>query len=627
MDSSLDRYLDLHFDIESLVANYEYGYLSTIIEECFLREKRGEIVLSKIFARLNPAFSFIDFFERIGKKNKQKAFLIRLLYTLYAHDFPLQEIPHLQRYLSALLQELYPSKKEKQPAVVLHGADEAVVRELKRLQPFCKNRVPITKKAVRKFLDIFGLYDHQMPVELHHLEANRSLVDKLESLNGPECSEFVERILLHIEALTAHPEWYSEGLKLIAHVLPTRNKELKKLFWLESTAKSIRRMKVEDHPIYVLDQSDEPLFTKNRRYAETISKRYKVPIIYMGANQIVEEAKSVGCEHLVAGFGYGAARNAAFIIAKKHAQFIHMGDDDVKVHPSLIYSDALWAYLHKGQYVAKLGYIVGRYAKDSSFTKHDVRYEPHKILSQCPWISTPYPHGMACLVSAPKLCLNLPFGQEENQMLAIKTELFDFRVPSVHLAGPRYPESKTVPKTRYSGLGAFLQKRYVDVVQRLLMTELIDPSNRYGQCALPWNLRKTPFTSFEEMRAFMQAPETVKKMQAQFWKNFKRLQHDFVVPPTFEHISSSQALEEIITTDWDKEFVDLPDLQAFYKEFAKQAKAYKEYMLNPQIEQPPSKEQPLAYSLYLYCKMIGNAEFCKIIEPSSTRGEKRGREG
>ena len=667
----VNQYLDLHFDHESLVANYQFGYLRRIIEACFLVDDSPKNILQCLFSRIVPGFSFPD----IASKKEEHAFYNKLLFSLYAQDFPLlccSDATTLSHYffqllascvsttrLKALFKGLQPQEQKNQLAFSAAHFDEGAFaifaaakklgavgsvtswekkKLLELLQPYTKKR--LTLPAIERFLKVFGLYGHQLPVSLHSFEEGTSLIEKLEAISfHEEAPIFVDRILLHIQALSEHPEWYQEGLQSLIHALPTCGKDLSKLFWLESTAASVqmlgRYIDVSKHSILVFDQSEPTLFAKNAVYIAKLAKRYKVAIKHIDTPAILEAASKLNVEHFLratptAQFGYGGARNIVFLLAPYFCKangdkpFIHMGDDDVYVHPSLIFSDALWAYLHKDEYCCRMGYVMGRFARDSNFTKHDLLYATSSILSQCPWIASPYPHAMAGLVSKPKVGLALPFGQEENHMRAIRTDYFDFRLPAIHLAGPRYPAYKGWPTRIFCGLGEFLRQRYVDVFQRLLVTELLDPINRYNQCALPWNLKTEPFTSFEEMLKFMESPTTKALMQERFWSNFSRAACAFSELPASEYIHSSQAINEIIQTNWDQEFLDIKpvkeakSLRAFYKEFAIQAAHYKAFLLaihhrgttkevieSVKAQLEPIEDKPLAYSLYLFCKVVG----------------------
>ncbi len=428
---------------------------------------------------------------------------------------------------------------------------------------------------------------------------------------------------------------YKEGFDLLVHALPTKGKKLSTLPYLESLIASFELacdyFDSSNHPIFVFDQSEEPLFLENRAYIEQLS----YPIVHLSTQEIIELARQKDVEGLIVtskrdGFGYGGARNAVFLLAPllykehtgKEAEFIHMGDDDIFVPRTATLVDALWAFEHRGQYSQRLGWVKGRFAQDSSFLKDDVLYNREKILGHCPWIEAPFVHGMAGLISSKKLCLNLPFGQEENHMLAIKSDFSHDREPLVHEGDARLPKK---------WLGDFLCERYVDMVERLLVTELIDPNNRYNICALPWNLREKPFSSFDEMVATLSSDETKTKMQEQFWKNIERARLAFSLPIIGPYVHSSQAMQQILDTDWTSEFTDLEKeeaehLRAFYIRFAKEAACYKTFLFltqNQHLGEAVSsfekstnrkiEECPLAYALYLFCKSLGLGEFCTLV--------------
>ena len=516
---------------------------------------------------------------------------------------------------------------------------DALLVLLASLQKRVSNKLckfPLQRDSVKRFVEVFGLYEHQAPLSL---EYDSSLSEKLIRISNSFTEDgacFVERILLHIYALSHAREWYEDGLKHIVHALPTVDKELSKLSWLESTAKSLQNFAVENHPIFVFDQSEKKLFLKNAAYIQKLSKRTNVPIVHLDKETIIQLAKKLHVEKLIltdskGNFGYGGARNAVFLLAPhlsgQSNPFIHMGDDDLYVPASQVYSDALFAHLHKHEYICRYGYGRGRFPADVNFDLLNVLEKPHTILSQCHWVDTPFNHGMCGTLTKPKICLNLPFGQEEQHMLCTPNTFFDFRKPTIHLAGARFPTSSKIPENRYSGVARYLRKAMPDLFQRLLVTELLDPCNRYDSCALPWNSQK-PFQSFQEVLEYMRDPKTIQAMQKQFWKNLARINDGFAkkIEESDTVILSSQSLSRLLNNEHKRYFKKQKELLRFYEDLRQEAHYFKEFSLKVStdgtdaakkwVEETSGKrieEMHLCYTLYLFCKAVGEAGFTAIL--------------
>lgn len=624
------------------------------------KDSQAIVILDELFQRLLPTFSFQRFVESIPNTKERKSFLIQLLFQIYSLQFPLMRLQDERLFRFYLLQQLahsassatmrhllqeicftdqvallgylfafydegsYAISKEIKGLSVKRLLQEGMIhrqslwlwaKEQQEISPealqhfvkACKRELAAKCKTlhsfladrplaqIKRFVAVFGLYDHQLPEALLFLDPSSSLDEKLHE-------PLIFRIHEHMEALSEAKERYREGYKLLLHALPTSGKLLKKLAWLESTAASIARfckiVEVEPNPIVVFDQSEPALFEKNRRYIETVKRRFGIDIIHIDKKSLINLAKERGILDLVVTgpnqrIGYGGARNAIFLLAPLVAQrkdrescIIHMGDDDVLMPTSTIFSDALWAYRHKDVYAARFGYIEGRCTSDINFLPSQVLYKSEAILAQCFWMKLPSLHGMSGLLSKPKLCLNLPFGQEEHHFLALIHETFDLRRPSMHLGGARYPDVADIPTSRFSGLAEWLKGASRDIFERLFVTELLDPNNRYHSCALPWNLEKAKCQSFAESLALILRAD----LQKPFWKNVARNEKAFTEGmPQGKEILSSHALEELIETDLEALFEqflqrephlrgakELEELKRFFSFLQQQAKGFKE---------------------------------------------------
>lgn len=502
-------------------------------------------------------------------------------------------------------------------------------------------------------LMLFGLYDHQVPKEAWHLHEHEALDDKLEAISVPtaEEAEFLEALKMQLTSLKKHPERYVKGIESITFALPTAGKELRLFPWVSSMVEALRSFartfqRKEMEPLFVFDQSPPALFKKNATYI----KRLKAPIIHLGTEEILSLANRLGLEGMLVTtrektFGFGGARNAIFFLApllrhyyrekkdvaaisdaelkrdfrevvleeKRGPCVIHMGDDDVHVHVSNIFADALFAYNHQNEYFCRFGWVIGRRTTwtETTFNLKYVLERSADILLQHGWQEAPFSHGMAGLLCKPKLCLNLPFGQEEAYLQSMQKYPFDFRLPAMHLSGYRFPKEK-LPLTRYSGLAALLKSHYAYSVGMMLVADLIDPADVQKHCALPWNDAGHAFKNLQEALLFMLQPATVKTMQERFWQNVARLGkafEEYKAEPGQVPQEATLHMGILTLQDISKE-VCPEEIKHLFAELAKDAALFKTVLANPTGKEKPST-LPFTSALQLLFDAVGNAGFQK----------------
>lgn len=411
-------------------------------------------------------------------------------------------------------------------------------------------------EPVTRFCSIFGLYDHQVPKQEWDLHEHAGLDEKL--AHAAKGSEFCKAVQNHIEALGT--DKYVEGAKLITYALPTMGKDLRLYAYLPSLIRSIEGFCQEfgipnSIPIFVFDQSEEKLFEKNAAFCKSLSKN----IVHLGSDFILSLAKRLKIEKLVqtgakGEFGYGGARNAVFLLApllnyyrmtgqaldsqtieqdfqdivlheKKGPTIIHMGDDDVHVPYSTVFSDALFAWEHRDEYFFRFSWIKGRRTTytETTFNLDYMLERSSDILLQHSWQDVPFRHGMAGLLTKPKLCLNVPLGQEEAYLIAMQEYSFDLRQPFLHLSGYRLPQAG-IPTNRLSGLSEYLRTHYRYIIGLMLITDLLDPLNVFNRSAIPWNMVKKPFSSLQDAIDYITKQEVIEEMQSLFKTNMANLQ-------------------------------------------------------------------------------------------------------
>lgn len=424
-----------------------------------------------------------------------------------------------------------------------------------------KKKKSCSADQVKKFVDIFGLYNHQVPKSASYLNEHESLAAKFLHL-GKGGKIFIDAIYNHVWALSFAPESYVAGVNMITYALPTRAKDLSQFAWLSSTVEALeffcKKLHIANNiPIFVFDQSEKTLFDKNAQYIQSLSTN----IVHMNPEPLITLAKALEIEGLfvtdsLGEFGFGGSRNVIFLLTpllsyyyKKNIDFstlakaklrqdfqdvvlkenqgpvvVHMGDDDVHVARSTIFSDALFAFTHQNEYFCRYGWLTGRKTVtiDTTFDLEKVVSRPHAIILQHNFQNEPFSHGMATLLTKPKLCMNLPFGSEEVYLNSMKNYDFDFREVAVHLSGERFPKIE-IPQNRFSGLADLLKTHYKYIHGMRLVVDLIDPTNRLKSCILPWNERRTPFKTLFEAIKYIVRPSTIEKMQKQWQQNFASL--------------------------------------------------------------------------------------------------------
>lgn len=526
-----------------------------------------------------------------------------------------------------------------------------------------------TEQQVAQFCSVFGIYDHQVPKEAweEHLQDYAGLDEKLAHA-GQSANPLKKAISDHIYALNHDPSQYLKGVQYITYALPTAGKDLSLYAWLPSVTAAIAGFCKELHiantiPVFVFDQSEAKLFAKNSAFVKSVSNN----CIHLDTNTVLSIGKRLQIDKLLetdsgGHFGYGGARNAIFLLMpllRHYLQFcsiatlvdyvqnvpqkqlqedfrnvvlneslgpcvVHMGDDDVHVPFSTVFSDALFAWQHKDAYFCRFGWVKGRKTTwtETSFNLEYVLDRTQDILLQHNWQEDPFRHGMAGLLSKPKLCLNVPFGQEEAYLLAMDEYLFDLRPAMVHLSGYRFPRAE-LPTNRFAGLAGFLRGHYPYSVGSMLVSDLLDPLNFYKRCSLPWNVVSKNFTSLFDAIVCIIEPDVVKKMKQIFAKNMVNLEkglQDYEERKLQQsdlaifHLSvlEIQDVDTILAkySRFPKEVAELKDL---FKDLALDASCFKEVLAGSKKHYPQEK-LPITHALCLLTDVINNSTFQNVLK-------------
>ncbi len=651
------------------------------------KEEKAYIILSTLFGMLVPGFSFPDVKEEAFLTDllhhiyylnlplehlRSKENLLFYLACLHMPLFDTMDLAQKRRCLSFCLRNfdegayaiLHHAKKDF-PVIDLVFKSLITLDEascfLEEGKAFdwkgkCKELdLPYSQNDIQHFVSIFGLYGHQVPKDSwEKLKEYDFLGDKMSALR--------DTCIAHIEALTKHRDQYVEGFNLITYALPTSGKELSRYAWIPSLTDSIEGFCKEfgiknSVPIYIFDQSEQELFEKNSKFIAKVNPNCR----HISTEEVLALARALKVEKLLqtdanGRFGFGGARNAIFLltpllrfydqkgidfraVSKEHLRsdfidvvieektapcIIHMGDDDVHVPYSTVFSDALFASLHKDEYFCRFGWVKGRKTTwtETSFNLEYVLERMEEMILQHSFQDEPFRHGMAGLLSKPKLCLNVPFGQEEAYLLAMKEYLFDLRQPMLHLSGYRFPKEK-IPTNRFAGLARFLKGLYSYSVGSMLVSDLLDPLNTYKRCCLPWNMREEPFQTLMQAIQCITDALGVKKMQSQFRENIKNLELGLQEYQERKFEKSNLALFHIsILEEQDidallQKYERFPDqmreLKSLFSELAEDVKSFKMVLRGEKVDVNLAA-YPITHSLQLLMNVIQTASFQRVLE-------------
>lgn len=480
-----------------------------------------------------------------------------------------------------------------------------------------------TIEEMRTFFRLFGLNDFYTSLAITNSELSDLpyILEKLnEILKNPnpiqkEAFEFIVEFLLalcrQLYAFNRKPDQYIKGLSSVVYALPTRGRNLTELPWLPSVIEGLKSIathaqtKLRDFPIVIFDQSPSKQFQGNKKTLQILAKQERIALWHISSTQAVNLAKKLKLQDWIpltpqGNFGYAAARNCVYLIAPvireaatkgiKSAEailklkpkllrewfeaktlgvngsdtVIAMGEDDVDILPCNFFADALFAFHHQDEYFQRESYFIGRstWYANPYLDPASVLANPGKATSITLWDYKPRIHGSIGLLTKPRFCLPIYFGNEEQHATLKKSSIEYFQQLPLHLAGTRFP-TKALPHSPLDGLEQFLSPILPHTMQISLSISLIDPQNALGRNILPWNdleLDKIKqFSNLNDLWHYALSKKTLKIMKERFWKNLTDLADEDLPRP----LPIKQDIERLVHADLSVPMP--PALKQFYE--------------------------------------------------------------
>ncbi len=464
----------------------------------------------------------------------------------------------------------------------------------------------------------------------------------------------LQSILSFVFAIIIHLQRVSDDKGCIPAIATC--KELSKQFALQTIVSGYANFFTKKYPIVVYDQSDAEQFEKNRQFIATLQAN----VVHVSKKDASLIAKKFGADKLLethpsGSFGYGGARNCQFLLTgliarhsidellslpdqKVKELFLDYGidelllivDDDMYISDTNILSQSIFAKNWRNDPVGCVGYQLGRASKYNLFYWGIEAFlgAPERTTIFPQWIDYQTLAGMSESVLKPKICLNLPQGNEENHYLSMAVGHF-FLKPSYHLSGSRFPE-KEFPTHFFVGMEECIEKSQNFVLLLYLTDYLISPNSRYSNTALPWNDKdmSARFSGLKEGLYFI--AHSKEELKSRFWRKLE----EFFWDERQEYKNFLNLIKEILQADIDKvceDFQQKNTLMAHEKDsLRKLADVYKRIQSDvdlfwksgkelartkdPEfIKEKISNTTPLTEGLYLMAHSIGKAEFVDTV--------------
>ena len=425
--------------------------------------------------------------------------------------------------------------------------------------------VPLSNEAflpVSEILErLFKLLQNPIEIQLTHINY---------------CILFVLSLCRQLYIYYHEPVQYVSGLKEIVFAIPTRGKNFSDLQWLPSVVKGLnflqeylqkKRFSNQNNPnvILIFDQAKPKYFAQNKAYIKNIKAHPNIVLWHLSIDQTLALAKKLDVlDWLITTsegeIGFGGSRNSVYFLApviyaairmgKKSMDevllmgdkdlcalfdrhvlgrngqdvIVYMGDDDVAIPACNFFVYALHAALLKDQYFSRDFYCVGRATHIIRLCgdSRNVFAHPEVVFHTSRWDAIPELGAMKGMLSKPKFCLPVPFGNEERHVNPPSLGGDLFYQPIVHLGGSRYPR-KSLPLSPFDGLVEYIKSYVPYSVQMGLSSCLLDSANDFGKCALPWNddngIKVSHVSSLDELWAYIFDPKVLDEMHDRFWKN------------------------------------------------------------------------------------------------------------
>ncbi len=494
-------------------------------------------------------------------------------------------------------------------------------------------------------------------------------------------------ILMHLEAMRQQPNKYTAGLQMLTCAIPTRNKNLAALPGVASLLRGLKDVlpSLGAFPIFIYDQSEPEIYAINQHYLAQLARRYECPILHLHLAQILMLGKKIGAERLLdttqkGQLGFGGARNCVFLLTPVLRQLfvrgyqtvqamlasdpallkqlfqahvlahkelagnaIFMIDDDMEIPPSNLFCHAFFAHEAFNRYSCSASYAIGRATKFNIIYPafRQVLTDPKAIFSSSQWTTDICSAAMSEYVTKPKICLNLPFGSEEQHLRGLM-EANPLLHPSIHLAGPRYPTG-AVPTRPWYGLEEYLTWYLPYSIQIAMTVSLLDPTGKQGRCVFPWNQKEQLQTHTSLRSAFhhITSQDQRKEMQKRFWRNVELFRQSEVEDMPFLtaikdliDCDIAQVIQECqiqawLTSDEKNSLEKIGAIYAFYQQDARLLWRFVEIAISGtavdeaksilESERSLSFSQfPLTNGLHLLFHSVGLAEFNQLLADLET---------
>ncbi|MCE5293209.1 MAG: hypothetical protein LLF94_01170 [Chlamydiales bacterium] len=681
--------------IDHILATCSDDTITHFISFLFRHQKEGTFYSLKYFPqKFQPLIAGLqkNYYDKSLLKNTSYPELLKTLQQkadLDTREFS-ENFAELVTTLYTCLMQLYDNSAQfSDDAEILHQKE--VLK--KQFKPYFAK--PFTYQNYQTFVQIFGFYGYPPVFMDGFLETSslvektKNLRNILAGFAGMSHSitainhqdiqlilSFVLTIISHINAISNHPEFFKAGLHNFTCTLATSGKDLSTLTAIYSLVEGHKSLcqflGISDasFSIVVFDQSDEALFAKNAAYISTFKS---CKILHISSIQALTLAKKLSVENLIqthtdGSFGFGGARNCQFLLAPLMAKasrlgldcnsmqndelrhlfsedvlggtknnpfgnFIFIVDDDMYIPTANFFSAALFAYEAFGDIHGFVSYQYGR------ATKENLRYwDLSEFLNSCDtplmvpfWLEYATGTAFSEAIIRPKICLNLPQGNEEGHYLSRARGHF-FLQPSQHLSGTRLP-SKEIPTRFFVGLDAYLDKTIPYIFGLQIIANFIDPTSTRSNTALPWNDPEMMGNLANLRQGFEYIVNTSQETQKRFWTKFLEF---FCTKDTRYH-TFRDSIIQLIDLDVDavlkkyqgehscteQEKESLKKIGNVYKKHQKDAKLFWELGCRLAKAKDPLaelntiefniKKFPTTQGLSLVAHSLGNQEFCNII--------------
>lgn len=353
------------------------------------------------------------------------------------------------------------------------------------------------------------------------------------------------KMLPQTPSVEGNPAELRSGFHHLVYVLATRGDNLPQSPWLKTLLEGLAlftnavQVSLKDCPLVIFDQASPKVLRENRRFITKLAEKYGAHITHLSSRQTLNLAKKHQVDqwiHTKSGntFGYGGSRNAAFFIAplfskNPESAVLHLGEDDVALPLDQVFSDARFAFQHRDAYFCRSVPCIGRstQAVNPLIDLESLLKDPSRLYSSTHWNSNPALGGMKGMLTKPRFCLPLPFGNEESHALPEHVWIDASNQPIYHLAGTRFPK-KLFPVSPLDGAMEYLNHYLPYSFQIAMSANLLNPSNNQGRCVFPWNdaPHRKNIHSQKELLTFAALPQTRQELQKRFWNNFQQVFQD-----------------------------------------------------------------------------------------------------